>query len=133
MALSTNGPFADQNDQAFTGLFRPTLLSMIPRVSDEEIMQAFASTTVCADQSADESPASVTASLRSLSIQNNVLFRMIIHSRHFQKSSGMLFSCYLLVCDCHTSLRCDFANRCDFELIFVFVVVSWIVSALYLR
>lgn len=134
MALRTKGPFADQNDQAFAGLFRPSLLSMIPPVSDEEIMHAFASTTVSADQSADESSASVTASLRSLSIQNNVLFRMIIHSRHFQRSSGMLLGrCYLLVCGCHASLRCDFANRCDFELIFVFVVICWIVSALYWR
>ena len=123
-----NVPFAVHSDSDCAGVFRPALLSMIPRVTDEEIMQAFASTVVSADHCADESAASVSASLRNLNIQNNVLFRMIVHSKQFQeKSSGLLnVRCYLLLCVCHAFLRCDFAN------IFVFDVV-WIVSVLHWR
>ena len=86
-----NVPFAVHSDSDCADAFRPSLLSMIPRVTDEEIMQAFASTVVSADHCADESAASVSASLRNLNIQNNVLFRMIVHSKQFQeRSSGML-------------------------------------------
>lgn len=130
MAVRTDVPDAGHSDSAFAGLIRPSLLSMIPHVTDDEIMHAFASTTVCVD----DSPASLTASLRCLSIQNNVLFRMIVHGRHFAKISGMLTCrCYLLLCGCHASLRCVFDIRCDFELFCVFVVVCWIVSELYSR
>jgi hypothetical protein len=87
-------------ESASAGGLRPSLASMIPRVTDDEILQAFASTTLSADQGADASPASLSASLRSLNVQNNVLFRMIVHSRHFQaRSSGMLNGgCYVLLC-----------------------------------
>ena len=86
-----NVPFAVHSDSDCAGVFRPALLSMIPRVTDEEILQAFASTVVSADNCADESAASVSASLRNLNIQNNVLFRMIVHSKQFhERSSGML-------------------------------------------
>ncbi len=122
-------PFTEVSDPDCAGVFRSALSSMIPRVSEDEIMQAFASTTLSADQCSDASPASVSASLRSLNIQNNVLFRMIVHSRLFQaRHSGMLIGrCYLLFCG-HTSRRSDFVNRCDFKLIFVFVVVCRIVT-----
>jgi hypothetical protein len=71
-------------ESACAGGLRPSLVSMIPRVTDDEILQAFASTTLSADQGADASPVSLSAFLRSLNVQNNVLFRMIVHSRHFQ-------------------------------------------------
>ena len=124
-----NVPIAVHSDSVGADVFRPAaLLSMIPRVTDDEIMQAFASTVVSADHCADESAASVAASLRNLNIQNNVLFRMIVHSKQFQeRSSGMLNGrCYMLLCVCHAFLRCDFAN------IFVFDVV-WIVSVFHWR
>ncbi len=129
MIVMADVPVAEHSDPACAGVFRSALSSMIPRVSDDEIMQAFASTTLSADQCDDASPASVSASLRSLNIQNNVLFRMIVHSRLFQsKHTGMLnVRCYLLHCG-HTSRRSDFVNRCDFKLIFVFVDVCWIVA-----
>lgn len=123
----SNVPFAVHSDSDCAIVFRPALLSMIPRVTDAEIMQAFESTVVSADHCADESAASVSASLRNLNIQNNVLFRMIVHSKQFQeRSSGMLNGRYLLLCVCHAFLRCDFAN------IFVLDVV-WIVSVFHWR
>ena len=127
---------ADASDAVHTypacvGVLRPSLLNMIPRVSDDEILQAFASTTMSADQFAEASPASVSASLRSLNVQNNVLFRMIVHSRHFASSTGMLnVRCYLLLGIYHASHRSDFVNRSDFEHILVFVIVCRIVTVL---
>jgi hypothetical protein len=75
-------------------MFSASLLHAIPRVTEEEIVQAFAST--CAVVSASDDAASVSASLRSVHVQNNVLFRMIIHSGIFQNFSGMLNGRWLL-------------------------------------
>lgn len=121
-----NDPVAVHSDLTSVAVIRRSLLSIIPHVSDEEILQAFASTTLSADQGADASPASMSASLRSLNVQNNVLFRMLVHSKLFQaRSTGMVNGrCYLLLCVCHTSRRFDFVH------IFVFVDVCWVVTVL---
>ena len=71
----------------FSGLFSAAVMQAIPPVSDQEILQAYASTSTAAALD----PAS---SLQAVHVQNNVMFRMIIHHawRGPSHHSGLILS-----------------------------------------
>jgi hypothetical protein len=111
--------FVAANSQAAAAnVFASSLLNVIPPVTNEEILQAFLSTTDAVVDSED-TVASLAASMRSMNFQNNVMFRMIIHSGILQRNSGgrMNGRCRLLKCDLHASRRFVVVNFFVFDFI----------------
>jgi len=89
-------------------LFSAAIMQAIPPVSEQEILQAYQSTATAASLD----PA---ASLLAMHVQNNVLFRLIIHSAWRQPAvhSGLcLFPIFLPLCILQSPHRRRISRLC---------------------